>query len=367
MRDDELVAAARRGDPAAFAALVRHHRPRVTAVVERLLRNASEAEDVVQEALLRAYLGLSELREPERFGSWLCGIAVNVAKMRLRQRAAHARVVRTAAFADGHVDDPLEEREVLHAVRAAVDVLPAGQREAVLMHYVDGLSCDEISALLRASPGAVRVRLHRARAQLREELAALAPVTAKQPRKELEMREMKVEDVLVRVGEDDPTRPVARQRIVVLKEKEGGRVLPIWIGTPEGDALAFNLLNEATPRPLTSDLMANLIRVMGGSVERVTIHSLRAKTFYALIQVASDGSNEELDARPSDALNLAVRLGVPIFTAREVLDEAASSADDLTKVLEGETARAAYELPPGKWVSLSVEMLQPLYEPPRPV
>ena len=180
------------------------------------------------------------------------------------------------------------------------------------------------------------------------------------------MIEMKVDDVLVRVGEDDPGRAVASQRIVLLKEKEGDRVLPIWIGTPEGDALAFNLRNEATPRPMTSDLMVSVIRAMGGRVDRVTITGLRDKTFYALVAIAIDGRNEEVDARPSDALNLAVRSGAPIFAADGVVDEAASPAADVPGRLDGEAAEATYDLPPGRWTSLSVEMLRPLYESPRP-
>jgi hypothetical protein len=79
VRDDELVAAALEGDPAAFATLVDRNRSRVDAVVGRMV--GEEAEDIVQEALLRAYLGLSQLRDPQRFGAWLCGIAVNLAKM----------------------------------------------------------------------------------------------------------------------------------------------------------------------------------------------------------------------------------------------------------------------------------------------
>lgn len=358
--------AALRGDPRAFAALVSVHRGRATAVATRMLGSRDEAEDVVQEALLRSYLSLSQLREPTRFATWLCGIAVNLAKMRLRQRVTQARALRAAAATNGDAPDALEERAVLQVVREAVELLPATQREAVLMHYVDDLSCDEIASLLGSSAGAVRVRLHRARSQLREELAAFAPVTAERVRREARMLEMRVEDVLVRVSDEGPSEPVARQRIILLKEAGGDRVLPIWVGPPEGDALALKLHDEPTPRPMTSDLMASLIRIMGARVERVTISSLREKTFYALIGVAVDDRVEEVDARPSDALNLAVRVGAPIFAAAGVVDEAASSPDDLPEKLEREAAQGGDELPPGRWASLSGEMLRPLYEPPRP-
>ena len=180
------------------------------------------------------------------------------------------------------------------------------------------------------------------------------------------MLKMRVEDVLVRVSDEAPSEPAAPQRIILLKEDGGDRVLPIWVGRPEADALVFKLHDAATPRPMTSDLMASLVRVMGGRVERVTISSLREKTFFALVAVAVDGRVEEVDARPSDALNLAVRVGAPIFAADEVLDEAAATPADLPEKLERDAAQSAHELPPGTWASLSAEMLRPRYEPPRP-
>jgi len=259
MRDDELVTAALAGDPAAFAALVEGNRARVETVVERMV--GEEAEDLVQEALLRAYLRLSQLRDPARFGAWLCGIAVNLAKMRLRRRALEARF-----FVEPTSDGGFEERELLQLVRNAVDVLPPGQRDAVLMHYIDGLSCEEVAFLLGSSPGAIRVRLHRARQRLREQLATLAPPPT--PKEEIRMIEMRLEDVIVRVAEDDPMKVVADQRIVLLKEADGDRLLPIWIGAAEGNSLALRLTGETTPRPVTSDLMVELLRVTGARVER---------------------------------------------------------------------------------------------------
>jgi uncharacterized protein len=344
--------AALAGDPAAFSVLVDRNRPRVEAVVARMV--GQEAEDLVQEALLRAYLGLSQLRDPARFGAWLCGIAVNLAKMRLRRRARE-----TALLVEPASDGALEERELLRVVRDAIDVLPPGQREAVLLHYVDGLSCDEIAALIGSSSGAVRARLHRARQQLREELAALAPATI--PQEGITMIEMRLNDVVVRVAEDDPKKLVAVERIVLLGEESGERLLPIWVGPPEGNALALRLAGETTQRPMTMDLMVELLRVTGARVERVTVTSLREKTFYATIAVAVDGSVEDVDARPSDALNLAVRVGAPIFVENDVLEQAAVPPDDLAARLENEAEKTGLELPPGEWHSLSAEILKSLY------
>jgi RNA polymerase sigma factor (sigma-70 family) len=333
-----------------FADQVQDALPRVTAVVRRLAGN--EAEDVVQEAVLRAFLSLSQLRDPERFEGWLCGIAINVAKMRLRSAATHARALAALEAAPA-----VEEHEFLELVRDAVAVLPDAQRQAVLLHYVDGLSCEEIAALAGTTPGAVRVRLHRARAQLRRDLA---PNFARTPtRRERPMIELQVDDVVVRVAEDEPGRLVSDSRVIVLAEREGERVLPIWIGASEGNALALQLHSGPLPRPFTHDLMVELIRALGGSVERVAITRLEDEVFYAEVHVGG----EELDARPSDAVNLAVRTGAPIVAVGDVLAAAGVARSELDSTIEAKWPTD--ELPPGRWASLSGELLQGLHTLPR--
>jgi RNA polymerase sigma factor (sigma-70 family) len=310
-----LVQAALGGDPVAFAALVAPTRGRMVAVTARIV-GANDAEDVVQEALIRAYLGLSRLREADRFDAWLTGVAVNVAKMWLRSRAS-SRARAVAAAGPGRPAG--EERETLDAVREALNVLPAGQRDVVLMHYIDDLSCGEIARVLGTTAAAVRVRLHRARTELRRELAPLAPVPLAPRRKEVPMVEVRVEDVVVRVAAEDPSRIVLETpSIILLKEKEGERSMPIFVGLPESATLAAPLADEKFPRPSTPDLMIDLLHATGASIDRVAITSIsEEKVFYAVITVNGD----EVDARPSDAINLAVRASAPIVLEERLLDE----------------------------------------------
>ncbi len=155
---------------------------------------------------------------------------------------------------------------------------------------------------------------------------------------------------------------VADQRIVLLKEADGDRLLPIWIGAAEGNSLARRLTGETTPRPVTSDVMVELLRVTGARVERVAVTSLHEKTFYAVIAVAANGRVDELDARPSDALNLAVRVGAPIFLDDGLLEQCATPPDNIPARLDAEADEADHELPPGEWRSLSAELLQSLYQ-----
>jgi hypothetical protein len=178
------------------------------------------------------------------------------------------------------------------------------------------------------------------------------------------MIDVRVEDVLVRVAADDAGKVVGDQRIVLLRETEGDRVLPIWIGAAEGNALAFELRGESPLRPMTSDLMAELVRLFGSRVERVAVTRLHENTFYAGIAVTVDGRTEELDARPSDALNLAVRTAAPILVEEDVLAASAVTADQLAAKLE-EDKPDWIELEPGEWRSLSAELLHALHRPPR--
>lgn len=161
------------------------------------------------------------------------------------------------------------------------------------------------------------------------------------------MLEMTLDDVLVRVSDDDPLKIEDRGTVVVLREKDGARILPIWVGTPEGAALASRLTDTEPPRPMTSDLLVELLRVTGSRVDRITITELRGNVFYATVSVAG----QDVDARPSDAVNVAVRVGAPILVAEEVLKQ----------VTRGEHARP----PEGEgWTSLSADVLMELHKVP---
>ncbi len=112
------------------------------------------------------------------------------------------------------------------------------------------------------------------------------------------------------------------QPIVLLKEREGERYLPIWIGTAEATAIAFALQGVVTARPMTHDLMKNVLDELQVAVERIVITELREGTFYATIQLSRNGTRLEVSSRPSDAIALAVRISAPIYAADDVLEQA---------------------------------------------
>ena len=114
---------------------------------------------------------------------------------------------------------------------------------------------------------------------------------------------------------------VGKQPIVLLKTAEGNKFLPIWIGHPEAAAILMKLQSATTPRPMTHDLVTDMLDQLGAHVVRITVTDLRENTFFAQITVQQDGSEIEVDSRPSDAIALAIRAEAPIFAADSVIEE----------------------------------------------
>jgi uncharacterized protein len=140
--------------------------------------------------------------------------------------------------------------------------------------------------------------------------------------------------------------PNSSTPIVVLKGVESEAILPIWVGAYEANAIALEIEKIVPQRPMTHDLLRNLISQTGYRVERVTVNDLLENTFYALIELIDDkGQIISLDARPSDAIALALRADCPIFVAQKVLDLSATSTQNKADEEFDETARPTEEWP----------------------
>lgn len=124
------------------------------------------------------------------------------------------------------------------------------------------------------------------------------------------------------------------QRVVILKEKETDRYLPIWIGPAEADAIAVRLQEVAVARPLTHDLLRTIIDSLGATVTHILVNDLANDTFFARISLQVDGRTLEIDSRPSDAIALAVRAQVPIYVEESVLEKAGVRLDQEGQPLE---------------------------------
>ncbi|MGH7671313.1 MAG: bifunctional nuclease domain-containing protein [Gemmatimonadales bacterium] len=368
------------GDRDAFGILIDRHRDDATRLANRILRARADAEDVVQEALLHAFLDLAELRDRDRFVAWLLGIVVNLAKSRLRLRRevpvedwSGGRAIRGFVWMDAEPtpDARQEARELHDIVWKALEGLPAEQQETVQLHYVDGLRVWEIAALVGVPAGTVKARLHRARGRLRRALAAElgVPLESGERREErLTMIPVTVDDLILRVPKDGDVRwidiperapaNVGPLRIVLLKEREGQRVLPIWVGAVEGNAIALALAGIGTPRPMSLSLMYRVLGMANIAIERVVVTALRDNIFYAVLTLRIDGQPQQVDARPSDAITLALYAGAPVFVTPEMLElPVVVNAPDALSALEVQNERARVEKgrpvedPPMEWRS----------------
>lgn len=328
--DAELVALARGGDKAAFSHLIERHQPLAFRLARSLVPKTDIAQDLVQEALLQAYLSLTRLREVDRFQSWLCGIVLNVCRSYIRhQKVALLSLEEIGGGLKVEINpftatspDPLkitEEQELYGLVLEAVNALSAKNRTATLLFYFEQLTLCEIAALLGISTTAVKGRLHKARNQLREQLLPLLSENDSivlKPQRSYSMIKVTIADVIPNPDQDNP-----KSYVVVLWDETCRRFLPIWVGLWSGEAIAQILNETSLPRPMTFQFMANLLNAANVELESVRIEAIREITYYAIASLRCGQQVREVDARPSDALALALSMNRPIYVTQEVMEQ----------------------------------------------
>jgi RNA polymerase sigma factor (sigma-70 family) len=336
--DRELVNLSRQGDKEAFGCLIERYRALADRIALRMVTAPDAAQDLVQEAMLQAYLSLNDLRNDESFRSWLYGIVLNLSKGYLREQKRRLR------FSEALQDDEEEElgdsshdpqqvaleRELHKLVLSAIEELPPSYREAARLYYYESLTLHEVSAITGASPGAIKVRLHRARSSLRETLRHRYP-ELEQSRKE--RRTMIKANIVDIVRRDE-------QFMILLQDEAQEKILPIWVGPVEGTAIAMGLRAYPTRRPMTFDFMTRLLETLGAQLEEARIDILKESIFYGVAKVRIGSEIKEVDARPSDVLALAVRTSSPIYVAEEVMqlasNDMATYEDKMGKFTPGE-------------------------------
>jgi RNA polymerase sigma-70 factor (ECF subfamily) len=325
--DGDLVRLSRDGDPVAFRLLVERHQPMVRARAAGLCANASDVDDVMQEAFLRAFIALDRLREPDRFAGWLAGIVLNVCRgLRRRDQVtllpdaapATASAVQAASYDGQPSADDLDRAD---ALREAMAALPAGQRRAVFLHYYAGLPAGQIGD--RAS--AARVSLHKARRRLREYLTEHRPDLV--PRRLMTtVRIASVEHQRRRIHQ---TR--SPSHLVVLIDDAGGRELPIWMLRGDGDRLERLVHAErgeaSAPQARTADdLIGRMLRAIGAAVTGVDIDELGPEVTAARIALNGPAGPQQVTAWLADGLAVAITTGAPVRVADAVMDRLAVPA-----------------------------------------
>jgi len=338
--DTELVALARNGDKDAFGLLTQRYQLVARRFAQRFIGNEDGAQDLAQEALVQAYLSLHRLRDPARFKSWLCGIVLNVSRSHLRDRKIAFFSLEAIIQGLHYYPAPLyetpatpekivEEQELYQTVLAAVNSLPSKDRDILLLFYYAQLGLQEIVATLDIPVNTVKVRLHRARQRLKEILQIRHPEIIPPKRRRI-MVKVSIADVVIAKPVEGQEPPLDNY-VIILYDEKGRRLLPVWVGPFEGESIVIGLNDLATPRPLTHNFYSGLLQAINAKVEEVSVIALKINTFYGLVKIRYGKKTYEIDARPSDAMTLAVLNGAPIFIAEEVLETAGISIPETVK------------------------------------
>ena len=329
-RDDaELVAAVLAGQREAFGPLLTRWQASVLRLCRRLLGPGPQAEDVAQEAAVAAFLGLPRLADPARFGAWLHAIAANRARMALRRRRLLTLDGLPPKAAEGlgwgesspSPEEAWASREVHEAILAALRELPPTSREAVIGFYLQGYSYAELAELLGTRVSTVRGRLYHGRRRLRRALRPLAEEVLTPTPTRREEHRMDTTDLL-----DADVAFVGRLAfstdcVVMLQEHEGPRRLALeGVDAATGEAVERLLGDDQPLAPTTHDLLPRLVAALDGRVEQVSIRRLVGEALYADITLERGAERREVEARPGDAVTLALLASAPIRVAAAVMD-----------------------------------------------
>jgi RNA polymerase sigma factor (sigma-70 family) len=328
--DKELVKLALSGSKEAFGILYDRYFDYVFRVLQRKAGRIMLVKDMAQESFLRAYLCLEHLKKPESFQSWLHGITLNVYREYLRDKNASHLSFETitggcsaeALLPSAMLLDPQEMAEcseLRQIILKAVDSLSPNLRQPILLYYYDNLSLREIALRMNLSGNAIKLRLHRGRLYLREILYRLFMQYSFDNYLELwrkKVSQVSVYDV-VKIKDESGEHPA-----VLLFDDEQKKILPIYLGESEAMAIALGVKKREMPRPMTFDLIASLLEAGNVEIQEVLVESLKDSTFYAVIKIRAGDEEKDIDARPSDAIALALRTESPIYVSEQVMNRA---------------------------------------------
>lgn len=327
--DATLVASVLTGEREAFDILLARYSSSVLCLCTALLGNTFEAQDIVQEASLQAFLGLARLQEPAHFAAWFHAIAANLARSALRRRREHSlhTLNDDVTLRVLWIDAPptLEEYQMLSEIHEtillALGDLSEVNRQAVIGFYLQGYSYEELAQLQGVPISTVKGRLFQGRRLLKTLLRPLAD-TLLQPINTQRKEQNMTTNGLIELQIDSlRTLLLTRQHLVILRDPQTDRGLPIGLTASEADALvvALRARREASVLPFPQDPSQRLLESFDAQLQRVVINALAGQTLYATLTISQGTQAHEVDMRLSEALSLAVRMGAPIFITRSLL------------------------------------------------
>ncbi|MEM9831033.1 MAG: bifunctional nuclease domain-containing protein [Bacteroidota bacterium] len=312
-REKEYVDQAIQGDKQAFNVLADFYYADCFRKAKSILDDETLAQDITQISLLQAYRSLDKLQTPSRFKFWLFGIVRNISYNYIRQKRQSLISLDDLLPVQENIDK--ESSKLNELIISAIQSLDKSYRDVILAYYYDGLAQAEIAAQYQLTISTVKVRLHRARQQLKQKLATHKDLFYyyQKPIKKMTMRKMTIADLYVRKGGD---------ATLLLQTEDGEYFLPIIIGMLEADAIFLGLEDFERGRPFTHDLTAAIITTAQITLVNVCIYKIANGVFIADLTIKRGEEELKIDARPSDAIALAVRFNASILVTDEVLEKA---------------------------------------------
>jgi RNA polymerase sigma-70 factor (ECF subfamily) len=327
--DATLIASVLAGEREAFDILLSRYSSSVLRLCTALLGNPYEAQDIAQEASLQAFLGLARLQEPARFAAWFHAIAANLARSALRRRREYSLYTLSddATLQMFWSDAPptLEQyqmlREIDETILLALGDLSEVNRQAVIGFYLQGYSYEELAQLLGVPISTVKGRLFQGRKLLKTLLRPLADTLLQPIDTQRKEQNMTTDDLVELQIDSLRTLLLTRQHLVILRDPQTERGIPIRLTASEADALIIALRARRDPNelPFPQEPSQRLLESFGAQLQRVVINALAGQTLYATLTIRRGAQTHEVDMRLSEALVLAVRMGARLFITRALL------------------------------------------------
>ncbi len=315
-----LVQRAATGNLDAFGELVRRFQDMAYGYAYSLLGDFHWAQDAAQEAFIEAYHQLPRLHDPEAFPGWFRRIVFKQCDRITRARQGKIISLETVKDISAPCPTPpqtAEQREIQDKVLAAIGSLPDHQRTVTTLFYINGYSQADIAQFLEVPKTTVKKRLFNAKNHMQKELVAMVESELKKSRPDEQFT-----DRILRKITQIQVRPESKIGSSLLLTDSKGRSFVIMIGNPEALSIAPWLSGTGSRR--ATDIHTALVNILdqfGNKIEQVTIGELKAHTFYATLEMMSPNGKADIDCRPSDALNFALRGQAPIWVNKAVVDQ----------------------------------------------
>lgn len=311
----KLIDKALAGDKKAFGILAEKYYAYCFAIADKIIEDKDVAKDLVQNGLMEAYFCLSNLRNKSVFKNWLGGIVRNACKNYFRENKKQYRSLKHY-YEELRDPETFEEERVVNIVLDGIKNLDMPYQNVLYLFYYEGKGIDEICNELQITKSLVKVRLHRARKELRSILELNSELREYQQyfRRQTIMRKVRIIDMILG-GENNGSCSV------LFYDEESSRVLPIVITKDEAETMLVAMKGIDFPRPMTFNLITEIIRSNNLQPEGAYVTEIQDGVFISTLKLNGEGKVREYDSRPSDAITIALMFGCPVFISQKILDK----------------------------------------------